>query len=214
MDGQRLQYTNIQDQGISQNESTDSPLDCESRFDEHKTRWALLLRYLDANEKYFVKLGEEKSEFRFRIVGSTIVFAPSGSDYLDLQLEKFMPAVAFDKETRKQVSVRRRIVTHSETGEPIYPVASVAAWKFCADYIPEESWMSRSEWSAMLAELAPLVSAEKSIQEGERAFIIERNRLAEERARAAASPTSELAAGIAAGVAQALKSMGLGRGKP
>jgi hypothetical protein len=124
-------------------------------------------------------------------------------------IDPFTPSTASDPKTGKLITVRNRTIGQSGGGEPIYPGFFIDAWKFCLEFSPELTWMSRSEWKSILAELAPAISRDQAAAaaDGE-AFAITREK-ATQAAAAADNPTAYLGAAIALGVAEALKGLGL-----
>ena len=194
---------------VNTNESDREPLDVFGMQDAFKDKWNRVNALIgDDVNFYFREIGDQ-SDFLVRIIHSNPVGAPSG-DYLDLRLERFLPSTAYDVRTKRQVEVRRRIIGRSAEGEPIFPALTIAACEFVDRYEPAGDWMSKSEWASIKKELAPLIDHEKAVKQGERCANTARCEKIVRASSARDNPHEALAAGIAAGVAEAMKALGIG----
>jgi hypothetical protein len=169
-------------------------------------RWCPLVQYIDCDGRYFLAEGE-KSEFRVRLVHAHLAGGPGG-DFVDLRCERFLLGVGFDTVTKQQVEVRRRVIGHSPSGEPIFPVFNIPACEFVSKFRPD-SWMTASEWASAKAELRPLIEEELAILMACRTINEETAQRRMEASAAAQNPQAYMASAIAAGIATAIKEMNL-----
>ena len=201
---------------LSSNEGDNAPLDAFGVFEAALDRWSPLLRFVDEegdSTNYFREIGDT-SEFQYRAVHANLCGSPAG-EYTDLLLEKFLPGMAYDAKAKKQIHIRRRVITHSASGEPIFPAMTIAACEFVDRFEPAGDWLSKSEWSNIKAELKPIIDREKSVKAGERGAASERHARAGRAQEARDNPSEFMERGISEGIAQALKALGLtGKAKP
>jgi hypothetical protein len=112
-------------------------------------------------------------------------------------------------ENGKRVEIRHREIGEAPDGSPIFSGFPVDCWKFCEDFTPDKSWMTISEWNALLAELAPVIARDKKNALADQEAIAERNRKMTAAAASRQNPEASLAAGIATGIAAALQNLGI-----
>jgi len=149
----------------------------------------------------------DNSEFCDRLISLTLCYAPNGQGYVDAHVERCIPTRAFDAKAKLEITVFRRIVSHSSAGEAILPLRTEPAYVFGETHVPPG--FSDADWDLTLKEHAALYAEQRAIKAGEIAAIAERNS-ASQRARAQmADPSGTLAAGISAGIAEALRQLGI-----
>lgn len=172
-----------------------------ARIDRWCQLWAA-----DPETHYWRANGDTSGQLE-RFLNAYLVDTGMG-EYIDGRFEKFTLTVAYDAKVRSQIDVRRRIVETASSGEPIFPVRSIALCEFVEQNEPA-GWLTGVEWSRILQELRPLIEEEKRIKNGERALIANKNRRMTQAHADAENPTASLAAGISAGVAAALAELGI-----
>ena len=194
---------------ISVNESLDAPLDDLGRMNWELDKWVPITKF---GPDQVWRVNGDNTEFRERIISLGRVFAPNGQTYSDTNVERFIPSVAFDVKSKREVAVRRKVITHSPEGQPVFPARTEPAYVFALTHRPD-GW-SEAEWEPTLRELEPLIQVERGVKEGEQAAIAASNRNNARLAGEQADPTGTLAAGIARGVAEALRQLGAQPKKP
>jgi hypothetical protein len=193
---------------LNENETEVKPLDIAGQQELVRYyRYAPILKY---EEKHFRRnAAPDSDETRFVIIGVHICGGLTPGERVRFMLDEFVPALASDPSTRKLIPVRRHKVGRAPSGEPIFPGCMVFAHDFCEQFLPDESWMAPSEWASILKELAPVIALEKKITAQEAAFNAARNVEGAEAKLAQSNPTKFLAAGIAAGVGEALRQLNI-----
>ncbi|MCX6893718.1 MAG: hypothetical protein NTX51_19690 [Verrucomicrobia bacterium] len=131
---------------ISTTESADDGgMDAEVRLDFTRLPWEPLSQYCsDEAENYFRRVGATDDPVLYRVININLVGAPGG-EYCDFTLEKFILGTAYDVTTRQRVNVRRRVVQHAPSGEPILPISTCACCEFVSLYEPA-GWMTLDGW--------------------------------------------------------------------
>jgi hypothetical protein len=160
----------------------------DNRFSFHKKGEA------ESGEKVFV-------DNHFRAYGA-------GGDYRQVALDFCELVTAKDIEG-KQYIARKRKILKSPDGDPIFPSAQMSLWKFCETFEPDWNWITKSEWAAIVESCAPVLEADKRAELGDAAHRKVAQEQWQQAADAKLNPHGTLAAGIAAGVAQALAELGV-----
>jgi hypothetical protein len=190
---------------LNENETEGAALDDVGRQELVRAgRYASILKY---EEKHWRRNADPDSEIRFVIIGVHVLGGLTPGERVKFMLDEFTPSQASDSRTRKLIPVRRHKVGRAPSGEPIFPGCMILAHDFCEQFTPDENWMEASEWRTILKELAPVIALEKKITAQEAAFNAARDIEGAESKLAQSNPTKFLAAGIAAGVAEALRQL-------
>jgi hypothetical protein len=153
----------------------------------------------------------DSSEFRERIAFLRPVQTSAGDVYVDLGLERFSPSTAFDIASKKAVLVRRRIIERSDTAEIRYPTCTISCADLLDQFEPADGWMTRTEWAQVKKELEPLAERERTIKLAETVHLAADCARRAEAHQARLKPTRSMADGIARGLAQALKNLGINK---
>jgi hypothetical protein len=182
------------------------PLSAEQQLGE------LIGQYLPVTEhedRHWLRSSEPNSKQRFAIVGQHGAIDKRGGVRCRFTVDVFIPSTASDPKTKKLITVRNRTIGRASDGSPIYPGFQIDAWKFCLEFVPELTWMTASEWRSVLAELAPTIARDQAAAAADGHAVAVTREKAQQAAAAADNPSAHLATGIAAGVAQALASLGV-----
>jgi hypothetical protein len=161
------------------------------------------------NEYPFIGISQPESD-KERVFGDHIhIEFLHGGKSLAVSCEQAELIEAKDLEGKKCL-VRKKKIGRSAENEPIFPSFHLPVWKFVELYVPApESRCRKSEWVQAVSEIQARLDVHKQLELGNAEF---QKAESEKRARAAIAaenPTAALAAGIAAGVAEALKSLGI-----
>jgi hypothetical protein len=183
------------------------PLNPEQMLGELYYLWDSVTRYGDA--KQFVSNAEPTSKRRYAIVSQHVIIDRRGGMRCRFFIDPFIPSLASDPRTKQLVTVRNRTIGRASSGEPVFSSFPIDAWRFCEEFAPEPTWMSKSEWAAILRELAPIIDRDKTAAAADaEAFAVTREK-ATQAAAAQDNPSGYLGAAIAMGVASALASLGI-----
>ena len=150
----------------------------------------------------------ENTGVRYTINGVSIVLGGNGMRP-QFFLDKFTPATKRDNATKKTYEVRNRVIGRSDTGEPVFPGFFIDAFEFVRRFVPDPSWCSKSEWQAILKRLAPTLEKDARLAAVEKSEIAQRNSKQAQIMAQRENPTGFLAAGIATGISEALKNLGI-----
>jgi hypothetical protein len=147
-------------------------------------------RVNEFGERHWIRKSEPESKVRYALLSSLVKIGKGSTLRCAFSVDVFVPSLASDPTTKMLVEVRTRETGRAPSGEVIHPGFMFDAWRWCEEFVPDRQWMTSSEWQTILDELAPTIARDKAWA-------------------AADNPTGHLAAGIAAGVAQALASLGI-----
>jgi hypothetical protein len=197
----------LPDKGLEVNEGSASPMTAESTYD----RMASALDAFTSYGFHFRKKGQDPNDpARVRIT-STHVIVEGGACHTGFACDVGVPSQVLDPATSKMAEVWTRKIEKTAEGVAIFPEFHIAGWQFFEEYEPDFSSnrVTASEWQSLLRDHAAVLSRFKTssaLGAQQRAAESEKIRQA---AAARMNPTASLAAGIAAGVAEALVAMGL-----
>lgn len=186
------------------NVQTGEAITDEQRRENEIDNWIELLRYED---KFWLD-PKEKSNVRYAIDGTSIAIGGGGIRTV-FSIDAFTPGVVVDNATKKNRQVRNRIIGRSDEGQPVYSGFLMDAFVFVQKYEPDPSWMSPSEFKNILKRLQPTIEKDARLAKAEKAEIEQRNLKQAQMIAARENPSGHLAAGIAAGIAEALRELGL-----
>jgi len=183
-------------------------LTVDQQLEAMLSRWDCILQF---DAKHWTRNSEPNSALRYAILHQYVIGGFSGPTGVSFLVDVFTPAVATDAKTKKLIPVRRHAIKTSPTGERCPVAFTIPAVQFIAQYHPEESWMKAGEWRDTLDFLAPTIKLETELQAREAEDGRIRDTEAQEARLARENPTKHLAAGISAGIAQALRELGIER---
>ena len=198
---------NISKPFTGENRGEEAPADSFQRIEWHRNRYNNPFQRF--GDKPYVRNAEPNSATRYSIAGNGTVVFGAGGEFLSFAVDAYEPALRLDPKTRQMKEHRVRHVGISSEGEKIFPAFSIDAWKFALEYHPDESWMTGDEYARILKEMAPILEQDRGLSDNERGIIDVRNRQLGQAAASRINPEAALAQGIAAGVAAALKNLGL-----
>jgi hypothetical protein len=192
---------------IAYNESPDGmPFDDGGMIEFERAKWDEPI-YKYGEDAAWRVIGDD-SEFREHIFGLILVnYTPSGQAYGYVNVERFIPSVAYDKKSRQEIQVRRRILSYAPSGEVIYPTRTEPCFKFLRTHLPPN--FTLAEWQPTLRRYKALCDEQERIYNEELAVIADRQARTAQAMAQAREPNVGLASAIAQGVAQALKDLGV-----
>ncbi len=142
------------------------------------------------------------------LMDSVFLAFGSGGATRQLSVDKCELVSARDPDG-KATLVRKRSIGRSPDGEPIFSSFSIPLWKFVRDFEPQGSWIQPSEWAALVESCAPVLAADERAEASNAAFLAESSRRLEAARASRQNPEASLGTAIAAGVAAALRDLGL-----
>lgn len=188
--------------GATENQN-EPRLDAQERLDQIRDQYPL------ATDKIWHKKSEPNSELCYAILNSHVNQSTDGP-YPAFSVDGFTVTAGYDAKTKKQVEHRHRITRTAPDGSPIYSQFHIDCWKFCEEYVPDESWMTASEWKSLLKELAPVIEHDKRLAGVDRAQGLQRDAQLQRALEARTNPNKSMAEAVVA----AMTAMGLTTPKP
>jgi hypothetical protein len=157
-------------------------------------------------DKIFRRKDDSKTCFA---ISSAFVNCGLFGSYTVFAIDQFTVCYRYDETSKRQIETRIRETKTAPSGEPIYSGFNIPAWKFCEEFVPDQSWMSMSEFNSILESLAPTIASHKKLAQLEQEEIDRRNIKQGQAMASRQNPEASLARGIAEGVALALRSLGV-----
>ena len=139
----------------SENE-TEPAMDHAQRLDQIRDQYPL------PTDKIWHKKSEPNSERCYAILGSHVNQSNAGP-YPGFSVDSFTVTSGFDPKTKKQIEIRHRLTKTALDGSPIYAQFHIDCWRFCEEFVPDEAWMTASEWKSLLKELSPVIENDKRL---------------------------------------------------
>jgi hypothetical protein len=140
----------------------------------------------------------------YAILGSHVNQSSAGP-YPSFSVDCFTVTTGYDAKTKKQVENRHRLTKTDHDGAPCYSQFHCDCWQFCGEYAPDESWMSKSEWKSLLAELAPIIEHDARLAGVDREQALQRDEQLQRATEAKTNPSKSMAEAVVA----AMTAMGL-----
>ena len=192
------------------NESNTTPMDEGDIIEFEKQKWDEPIWKFGEDAAWRV-IGDD-SEFRERVFSICINYTRANRAYAYANVERFIPSVAFDKKSRQEVQVRRRVINYASNGEVIFPTRTEPCFKFLRTHLPPN--FTLQDWQPSLRLYKSLCEEQENIYNEELGLLADQQARAMQSQQRTATPHAELATAIAQGVVEALRGMGIKPAKP